>query len=233
MTKRSRTWHAVFWPLLAVGLVLVLLALGILVTNLMIIEGAKAHIVPTPEQAPHAQCAIILGAKVSEDGTPSRMLADRIATGVALYKLGKVDKLLLSGDSSKQTPYGQVELMLRYVLAQGVPEEDVFTDYGGYTTWDTMYRAAHLFQVKTALIVTQHFHLSRSVYLARHFGLDAIGVVADIQTYDDLRQNAAREILARVKAVLLVYFAPPHTADLGGPYPITGDGRSSRQERID
>jgi SanA protein len=227
--KHTRRWHALFWPTLAVGVAVVLLALAVLVPNLMITQGAKPHIVQTVEEAPQAQCAIILGARIHEDGTPYPMFADRLDTAIRLYQSGKVDKLLLSGDNSKQPPYKEVEMMLRYVLARGVPEEDVFTDYTGYDTYDSMYRAREVFQVETMLIPTQDFHLSRSVYLARHLGLDATGVVADMRIYPDERQNATREILARVKAVLRLYVTQTEPSELGGPYPITGDGRASRQ----
>jgi SanA protein len=229
MKRHSRRWHTIFWPLLVVGLATVLLALAVLVPNLMITQGARSHIVQTAEDAPHAQCAVILGARIHDDGTPYPMLADRLDTGIKLYQSGKVDKLLLSGDNSKEPPYKEVDVMLAYVLERGVPQEDIFTDYAGYNTYGSMYRALNVFQAKTVLIPTQDFHLSRSVYIARHLGLDATGVVADIQPYLDEGKNAAREVLARVKAVLQLYVTHPSSEQLGGPYPITGDGRASRE----
>ena len=120
--------------------------------------------------------------------------------------------------------------MLQYVLQRGVPEEDVFTDNAGLCTYDTMYRARDVFQVETALIVTQDFHLSRAVYTARHLGLDAVGVVADLQTYRDEAPNAAREILARVNAIIELHITHPLPAKLGDPLPVTGDGRDSRED---
>jgi SanA protein len=227
MAKHSRRWHAVFWPLLAVGIIVVLVGLGILVPNLIITKAPKDYIVQTPEDAPHAQVAIVLGARILPDGTPMDMLLDRLKTGVKLYELGKVDKLLLSGDHD-QVPYNEVDVMLDYVLAHGIPEEDVFTDNAGFSTYESMYRARDVFQVETALIVTQDFHLSRAVYTARGLGLDAIGVVADLQPYRDEAENAAREILARVKAILQLHITHPGPTELGQPIPITGDGRASR-----
>lgn len=228
MSKHSRKWHAVFWPTLVVGIAVVVLALTILVPNLMITHGAKPYIYQSPEEAPHAQCAIVLGARVWVDGTPMDMLGDRLETAVRLYKQGKVDKLLLSGEHFMQ-PYNQVDVMLQFVLAKGVPEEDVFTDDLGLNTYDTMYRAREVFHVESALIVTQNFHLSRAVYTARKLGLDAVGVVADLQTYRDYAPNAAREVLARVKAILELYLTHPLPAGLDESYPITGDGRVTRQ----
>lgn len=227
MGKRGRRRRVLFWSLIAVGIIVVLTALAVLVPNLIITRSAHGYIVQSPEDAPHAQCAIVLGAHVYQDGTPSPMLADRLETGVKLYKLGKVDKLLLSGDHG-QTTYDEVNVMLDYVLARGVPEEDVFTDHAGFDTYDTMYRARDVFQVETAIIVTQDFHLSRAVYTARTLGLEATGVVADIQPYGSETRAATREVLARMKAILQLHITQPEPKYLGPVIPITGDGRATR-----
>jgi SanA protein len=218
MGKRSRKGRAVFWSLIAVGILVVLAALAILVTNLIVTQSAADHIVKTPEDAPHAQAAIVLGARVYEDGTPSPMLADRLETGIKLYKLGKVDKILLSGDHGQAT-YDEVNVMLKYVLARGVPDEDVFTDYAGFDTYDTMYRARDVFKVETALVVTQGFHLSRAVYTARALGLEATGVGADIQQYPNEWRFAMREWLARGKAILQLHITHPGPRFLGPAIP--------------
>jgi SanA protein len=227
MGKRSRRRRAVFWSLIALGIVVVLAGLALLVPNLIITRGARDYIVQSPEDAPHAQCAIVLGARVYPDGSPYPMLADRLETGIKLYELGKVDKLLLSGDHG-QTTYDEVNVMLDYVLARGVPDEDVFTDHAGFDTYDTMYRARDVFQVETALIVTQDFHLSRAVYTARELGLEATGVVADLQPYGSETRNAVREVLARANAVLQLHITHPDPKYLGPLIPITGDGRTTR-----
>ena len=229
MAERSRKHRIVFWSLVAVGILLVLGGLAVLVPNLVITQAAKDYIVQTSEDAPYAQAAIVLGARIHPDGTPFDMLIDRLETGIRLYELGKVDKLLLSGDNSKEPPYNEVDVMLDYVLERGVPEEDVFTDNAGYSTYESMYRARVVFQVDTLLVVTQDFHLSRAVYTARQLGLDAIGVVADLQPYVDEPENAAREVLARVKAILELHVTHPGPAELGPPIPIDGDGRESRE----
>ena len=206
-----------------------LLVVGILalVTNIVIIHGAKDHIVESPEEAPRAQCAIVLGARVTRDGTPFPMLTDRLATGVRLYELGKVDKLLLSGDHGQKS-YDEVNAMLDYVLARGVPAEDIFTDHAGFDTYDTMYRARDVFLVESAIVVTQGYHLSRAVYIAKTLGLDAVGVGADLQTYKHPLRNETREVFARVKAVIQLHVTHATPKYLGPTIPITGDGRATR-----
>jgi SanA protein len=225
-TSKRRT---LLWALVGIGALVLLAGLVVLVTNLVITRSARGHIVQSPDEAPQAQVAIVLGARIWVDGTPMDMLGDRLETGVRLYEQGKVDKILLSGEH-EQVPYNQVDSMLEYVVRRGVPEEDVFTDNAGLSTYDTMYRARDVFAVTSALIVTQDFHLSRAVYTARHLGLDAIGVVADLQSYRDEAPNAAREILARVNAIIELHITHPRPSELGESVPITGDGRASRAD---
>ena len=227
MAKRSRKGRIVFWSLVAAGTIVVLVGLAVLIPNLIITRSAGEHIVGSPEDAPPAQCAIVLGARVYPSGVPAPMLADRLETGIRLYELGKVDKLLLSGDHG-QTDYDEVNVMLDYVLERGVPDEDVFTDHAGFDTYDTMYRARDVFRVTDCLVVTQGFHLDRAVYTARALGLQATGVVADIQPYAGEFKNAARDWLARVKAVLQLHITHPEPRYLGPAIPIDGDGRATR-----
>jgi len=224
---RTRRRRLVFWLLVDAAVVIALVGLAVLAINLIIALSAHGSIVRQGADAPRAQVAIVLGAKVYPNGGISPMLTDRLKTGVALYKLGKVDKLLLSGDHG-QTTYDEVNAMLRYVLERGVPDEDVFTDHAGFSTYDTMYRARDVFQVKSALVVTQKFHLARAVYTARSLGLDAIGVPADIQPYANERRFAMRDWLARAKAFLQLHVSKPEPRYLGPAIPIDGDGRATR-----
>jgi SanA protein len=178
-------------------------------------------------EAHSAQVAIVLGARVYGDGGLSPMLADRMQTGVDLYKAGKVDKLLLSGDHGRKD-YDEVNAMLRFAVEQGVPDEDVFTDHAGFDTYDTMYRARDVFKVRSALVVTQEFHLARAVYTARSLGLEATGVSADLRPYQHERRVAMRDWLARAKAFLDLNVTHPGPRFLGPVIPIEGDGRATR-----
>ena len=162
-------------------------ALAIVLMNVSIVRSSSPFIVPDLDQSPSAEVAIVLGENV-DGGVPSLHLADRLDTA---------KMLLLSGDSDPQ--HDEVGTMNRYVTSEGVDQKDILTDTAGFTTWDTMKRAHDVFHVTDALVVTQRYHLSRAVYLARHFGLRVTGVPADRQKYDDLDDHV-REYLARVKA---------------------------------
>jgi SanA protein len=211
------------------GVVIAFLALVclVLVTALVVTRSAAPHIVGKPQDAPQAKVAIVLGALVYQDGTPSSMVADRLDTAIQLYKLGKVQKLLISGDHGT-TAYDEVNAMLKYCVDRGIPDEDVFTDHAGFDTYDTMYRARDVFKVTDCLIVTQGFHVPRAVYTARHLGLDATGVVADIQTYQGEWKSSMREWAARVKAIWQLGVTHPKPKFLGPAIPIDGDGRATR-----
>ncbi len=199
------------------------LAIGsVVATNVVIVRAGGARQV-TLGSAPHAQAALVLGALVHPDGTLSGMLDDRVATGVALYKAGKVDKLLLSGDHHR-VDYDEVNAMKAAAMRAGVPENDIFCDHAGLNTWDSMVRARQVFAVSTVLVVTQRFHLARATWLAIQAGLDAHGVVADLRPYGMKgRQASLREIPARVKS--FVEAATGRSPRFLGPViPITGDG---------
>jgi SanA protein len=212
-------------------LALVLTILAVLVVaaaNTVVLLGAGDS-TPAGEErnAPRAQTALVLGALVERDGRPSPMLRDRIAAAAELYRAGKVEKVLASGDHGQVT-YDEVNVMRRELVRLGVPDEDVFTDHAGFDTWDSVVRARKVFAVESALIVTQGFHLPRAVWLARRAGLDAHGVAADVGGYaGQARKGSVREVVARTKAAAdVVTGAEPRF--LGERIPITGDGRDSR-----
>jgi len=196
--------------------------------NLIVGRGGRRGIPPRAELPP-CQVAIVLGAGVRPDGSPSAMLEDRLATGVELYRAGKVKKLLLSGDHGRVN-HDEANAMRRFVLAAGLPSQDVFLDHAGFSTYETMYRARDVFLVRDAIVVTQRFHLPRAVYTARALGLAAWGCEADRRPYLTATRSAAREWLARCKALLELHLTRPRPRFLGPTIPITGDGRATWDE---
>ncbi|MBJ7331241.1 MAG: YdcF family protein [Solirubrobacteraceae bacterium] len=200
---------------------------ALLVSNVVVLLGSRDDIVDSPAQAPHAQAAIVLGALVHQDGRMSGMLADRVSVGAELYRSGKVDKVLVSGDHGTRG-YDEVNAMRRGLLAAGVPERDIFTDHAGFDTWSTVVRARKVFAVDSALIVTQDFHLPRAVWLGERAGLDVHGVSADLHGYGSQeKRSGVREWLARPKALSEVVTGRDPRF-LGPQIPISGDGRATR-----
>ena len=122
-----------------------------------------------PAQAKPADAIIILGAYVRPDGALSWILRDRLDTGLELYRAGLAPKILVSGDHGQKN-YNEVQTMKDYLLDHDVPAQDIFMDHAGFDTYDSLYRARDIFQVKSAIIVTQNFHLPRALYIARRLG---------------------------------------------------------------
>jgi vancomycin permeability regulator SanA len=176
----------------------------------------------------HADAVIVPGARVYADGSVSPMLADRLDTAVALYRARKAPRILVSGDHGTGS-YDEVNAMRRYLEGHGVPAEHIFMDHAGFTTYDTLYRARDVFGVRRAVVVTQRFHLTRSLFVADALGLDAEGVVADRRPYTlaSLVRSNVREVGARVKAAVQS-LATPRPRYLGPRIPIEGDGRVTR-----
>jgi vancomycin permeability regulator SanA len=169
---------------------------------------------------PSKRVAIVFGAGLWRDGSPTPVLRDRVATAADLYFSGKVEKLLLSGDNSS-IYYNEPAAMHEYALSLGVPERDITLDYAGRRTYDTCYRARVIFGLKDAILVTQAFHLPRAVYTCNMLGLPAIGVPADQREYRrrSLLYWNSREIPATLVALLEVHITHPLPI-LGKPEPI-------------
>ena len=175
------------------------------------------------DDAPSERVAIIFGAGLRRDGTPTAVLRDRVETGVQLYFDGKVEKLLMSGDNS-QVEYNEPESMRQYAISLGIPEQDIVLDYAGSRTYDTCYRAKSIFGLESAILVTQKFHLPRALFLCNVLGVKATGVEAANNYY--LKRSLffwnVREQFATFTAFMDVYVEKP-TLILGQPEPIFVD----------
>jgi SanA protein len=172
--------------------------------------------------APARRTAIIFGAGLRRDGTPTAMLRDRVLTGAELYFSGKVEKLLMSGDN-RFAEYNEPESMRQFALSLGVPDSAIVLDYAGRRTYDTCYRAKAIFGVESALLVTQGFHLPRAVFLCNMLGMDTLGVEA-IHCYWNGSPFMwdVREQFATVAAFLDLYVSSPLPV-LGAPEPMFVD----------
>lgn len=168
--------------------------------------------------------AIVLGCRVNGDD-PSRCLEERLRTALELYRSGRAQRLLLSGDHGTRG-YDEVNTMKDWLVSQGVPEAHVFLDHAGFDTYDSMVRANKVFKVDDAIIVSQRFHLPRALYLARAAGLRAVAFAADPPGGSACRGSAVREPLACVKAVLDARLSL-EPRFLGPPIPVHGDPSAS------
>ena len=174
---------------------------------------------------PARPVAIIFGAQIYANGSPSPMLADRVKVGAALYQAGRVKALLLSGDNHV-SGYNEPEVMRQYALSLGVPDNALVLDYAGFRTYDSCYRARDVFKVSSAILVTQAYHLDRALLICQSLGIDSIGVAADVvrPTGYEIRSlliGELREIPATTLSVVDLMRGKKPTY-LGDPLPIFG-----------
>lgn len=133
--------------------------------------------VRTIADAPAQQVAVVFGAGLW-DGKPSPYLANRLNTAAELYRDGKVKVVLVTGDNSREE-YDEPDAMRAYLVAHGVPDKRIVSDFAGFDTWDSCVRAKKIFGVDRAVLVSQGFHIRRAIALCRAAGIDAYGVGVD------------------------------------------------------
>ncbi|MEE8356728.1 MAG: ElyC/SanA/YdcF family protein [Anaerolineales bacterium] len=197
----------------------ILLAIILLIgaPSLVMLRYASNRIY-TDKSVPQIKAAIVFGAGLTADGRATTVLKDRVATAAALFKAGKVEILLLSGDN-RFLNYNEPGAMKEYALQIDIPEEAIILDYAGRRTYDTCYRAKEIFQLSKVILVTQKFHLPRALYTCSSLGLEAVGVSADMRTYRGTGYWNIREIPARLIAFIQVHFTHPEPV-LGDQEPI-------------
>ena len=201
-------------------LIAVLIALiSMLLVPLAMRAIVTKNIYETPDDVPQTRAALVLGASVVR-GKPSPVLEERAHTAVALYMMGKVSKILVTGDNGALT-HDEVTPVRKYLTDAGVKSEDIFLDHAGFDTYSSMYRARDVFRADSLTIVTQDFHMPRAIFVARELGISAYGVVPERGQGDVY--DYVREIPASMKALfdLATRRAPKY---LGGTIPLSGDG---------
>lgn len=155
----------------------------------------------------HYEAVIVLGCAVWSDG-PSPMLADRLRTAATVFKTGCADYILVTGDSEHPEKYDEIGAMKDFLISEGISEEDIVCDPLGLSTYESMLRAVKEFDIKSAVVVTTGFHCARSVYDARKFGIESVGVEAINSGYVIKQYNYYREFIARGKDYVFTIFKP-------------------------
>ncbi|NLT30319.1 MAG: DUF218 domain-containing protein [Propionibacterium sp.] len=152
--------------------------------------------------APARPVALVLGAEIYPNGMPSPFLKGRLDLALELYRQGKVEVLLVSGDNGTHA-YNEPRGMRNYLISHGVPPEHVVADFAGFDTYDSCVRAGRIFGVDELTIVSQTYHLPRAIATCRAVGVDAIGV-GDESVREGHRRTwrhgIRREVLANLKA---------------------------------
>lgn len=192
----GRTARLLRWGALAV-------ALFVGYTNLVVLSY-RSHI--ATDIAPQA-VVLVFGGGMKSETEMSTIQTERVKKGIELFKSGKVQTLVMTGDDG-QFHANEVGAMRDYAIAAGVPAEKISLDPHGYRTYESCRRAKQVYGWTTVVVVSQSFHLPRIAYLCDHVGVSVVGIAAP---YPDEPQGKThlREILARVKAWLDVEIKKP------------------------
>ncbi len=188
---------------------LLLLTLLIALFPLWKTMSQSENVYSDTHQLEHASVAIVFGAGLRDQNTPSDMLDDRLKAASTLYHEGLVDKILVSGDNRFED-YSEPDVMFEtLVTTYDVPEDDVFVDYAGRRTYDTCVRAHELWGIENAILVSQNYHLPRAIWTCEKLGVSSVGFSASLQPYLFETQYKQREILATYKAFIDLYIWEP------------------------
>jgi len=193
-------------------------------------RNAEGKIFREATEVPQKKVALIFGAGIKQDGNLSDILMDRLESVFELYAARKVRKIIVSGDNGSMN-YDETNAMRDYLLDRGIPPRDIFTDYAGFDTFDSIYRAREIFGVDDLILISQEFHLPRTLFLAESLEVKAVGFSANLRKYRGAKRMRLREIFANVKAVGNILFNS-QPKFLGEKLPIGGDGRDSWDSSI-
>ncbi|MDQ0830822.1 vancomycin permeability regulator SanA [Streptomyces achromogenes] len=160
----------------------------------------------TTAQAPSREVAVVFGAGLW-DGEPSPYLAHRLDAAAKLYRAGRIQVVLVTGDNSRED-YDEPDAMRAYLTRHGVPDRRIVSDYAGFDTWDSCVRAKKIFGVDRAVLISQDFHIRRAVALCEAAGVDSYGVGVAAKHDVTWLYGGAREVLAAGKAALDAVFEP-------------------------
>jgi SanA protein len=176
-------------------------------SNFSVYYESKNFISNDLNDLPNVKTGLLLGtSRTIGRGRRNDYFFNRIDACLALFQSGKITTLLISGDNSS-VGYNEPQDMKNELIARGVPAEKIYLDYAGFDTYDSVIRAWKIFGQKKFIVISQHFHNQRAVYIARRFGIDAYGFDAkDVKKMNGLKTKF-RELFACVKAYVEVKFS--------------------------
>ncbi|MCQ2516912.1 MAG: YdcF family protein [Saccharofermentans sp.] len=181
---------------------LVLLIVIAISINIFVCVKSDKYISSIDEIEGNYDFIIVLGCGIYDNSVPTPMLSDRLDAAISLYNQGVAPYLLMSGDH-RVDDYNEVGVMKKYCIQRGIPEDAILLDDYGLSTYETMSRAVEVFGIKSAVIVTQRYHLYRAIYNANSFGIDCEGVIASGHVFREQPYYSLREVFARIKDFIL------------------------------
>lgn len=202
LKSRMKWWKWLKRILLSalIGVVLLLC-----ISNIWVVNSTKAFVYTDPANLPDHRVALVLGtSNKTTSGQPNDFFVKRMDTAAGLYKLGKIDHFILSGDNRSKF-YNEPIEMKKALMSRGIPTEAITLDYAGLRTLDSVIRSKEIFGQDKIIIITQPFHSYRALFISHYYGIDAVAMVTEGPAYEQSLKVRVREYFARTKAVLDLY----------------------------
>lgn len=188
-----------------ITIIVVMLLVLVFGINFYVKQSTKNQIINISE-IKDVDAIVVLGASVKKDGSLSLMLKERLDTSFEIYNSIQ-SKIIMSGDHTKKY-YDEVTAMKNYAIENDIDSNIIYLDHAGISTYDSVYRIKHVFKLKKIVVVTQEYHLYRTLYIANKLGIEAYGVNATKLRYNGQLYRDLREILARNKDFFKCIFKP-------------------------
>ena len=203
---------------------------SIFIINIFVLNFSRDWYFDQVEDVTNRYIGLVFWAAVKGRDTPSDILKDRLTVAYKAYMLGKVEKLIVSGDNSN-IYYNEPVVMQKYLLHLWVREDDIYLDYAWFDTYDSLYRARQIFGITSLTLFTQDFHLKRAIYIGKRMWMEVLWVETNLRSYTKRYYHSFREIFARVKAFIEVEITHPKPRFLGDPIEILTDEKIGKIKR--
>lgn len=178
----------------------------VIIIDLSITYKAKNYVFDDINNIKNNKVGLLLGAgKYTSYGTVNLYYKYRLEAAFQLYKSGKIEFILISGDNGRKS-YDEPTDFKNDLIKKGVPENKIVLDYAGFRTLDSVVRAKEIFGLTELTIISQKFHNERAIYLAKHFNINAVAYNAEDVSRRYNIKTALREYLARTKASIDIIF---------------------------
>jgi SanA protein len=177
----------------------------LIVCNVWIVKSTESRVYEDLQELPAHRVALVLGTSHKlAGGKANPFFEKRMETAAELYRMGKIDHFILSGDNRSRF-YNEPVAMRKALMKLGVPETAITLDYAGLRTLDSVVRCQKIFGQDKITIITQPFHSYRALFISQYYDIDAVAMVADEPDFEYSFKVRLREYLARTKAVLDLY----------------------------
>jgi len=193
---------------------------------------SEDDIISDINKVPEFQVAVVLGTSKYLGRTLNEYYSHRIEAAIKLYNMGTVSRFLLSGDNAHRS-YNEPWTMKRDLLKAGVPDKNIFLDYAGFRTLDSIVRAKRIFDTDNFLIITQRFHCERALFIAKYHDIKASCLAVPGPTNYSGTSVRLREVFARTKAFFDLYIFNVQPKFLGPKEPIIIEPEEMSEETDD